>query len=85
MADPNLSEFNTEIHKLQSDRERVNALVPSVTVGPLVLCTDRLKLGLNVELKSWVNLYCKQLNTLYKEKMEGIFEFTDRQVGLGLC
>lgn len=80
MTDPNLSEFKAEIQTFEVDRERVNTIVPYVAVGPLALCTERLKLGLDIELKSWVNLYCKSLNTLYKQKMDEIFEFTDHQV-----
>ena len=79
-ADPNLSEFSMEIQKLEDQRATVNSIEASVNVGPLQLVTDRLKNGLNVEIKSWVTLYCKHLNSLYRDKMEEVFEFTDRQV-----
>ena len=78
--DPHLSEFNTEIHKLQCQQEHIDRIVDSVTVGPLVLVTNKLKLGLNVELKAWITLYCRHLNQLYRDKMEEVFEFTERQV-----
>lgn len=81
-SDPNLSEFNAEIQKLQEQQETIDQIVPVINVGPLELYTEKLKLGLNIEFKAWLTLYCKQLNNLYRDKMDEIFEFTDKQVNL---
>jgi len=82
--DPILSEFCAEVHRLQEFTERVETIIPIVCVGPLELCSSKLKLGLNVEIKAWVTLYCKHLQELYRSKMEEIFEFTDKQVRISL-
>ncbi|KAI0213081.1 Dynein heavy chain 8, axonemal [Lamellibrachia satsuma] len=73
--DPSLSDFRDVIEKFDSLIIEIELLPESVQVGAIVLFTEKLKLGLTEEVKSWKRLYAKQLNAVYKSKMAEIIAF----------
>eukprot|EP00794_Sanderia_malayensis_P018805 gene18805-20701_t len=74
---PNLGEFEAQILLLKGMEATISQEPESYHVGAIALYTERLKLALCTEIKSWIHLYGKNANNKYHTQMETIFEFID--------
>ena len=63
--------------------ETIQDLEPSHRVGPLLLLTEKLKLGLITETKNWKVAYGRHLNEKCAREMDEILEFFDNMTKVG--
>ncbi|PIK45719.1 hypothetical protein BSL78_17425 [Apostichopus japonicus] len=72
---PILSDWKAKILSYQSLEEDIEEIQPWVQVGAIELKTEPIKYALNIETKSWKELFGKTLNKEYCLKMDKITNF----------
>ncbi|XP_044299056.1 dynein axonemal heavy chain 8 isoform X1 [Varanus komodoensis] len=72
---PSLTEIRSEILHYATFEQEIEDLKPTVSVGPIELNTEPMKLALSIEAKAWKMLLCRYLNEEYKKKMQDMISF----------
>ena len=75
--DPKVSDFENKIKSFEKLISEINAYDEYVSVGPIALFTEKLKLGLTNEIQLWKISYGQACNQRYKKEINEIMIFIE--------
>ena len=75
--DPRASEFETKIRSFQNVINEINSYPEYLAVGAIAIMTEKLKMGLAAEIKTWKLFYGNACNQKYKREINEILAFID--------
>lgn len=77
VMEPKVSEFENKIKSFERLIGEINAYDEYVSVGPIALLTEKLKLGLTNEIQLWKTSYGQACNQRYKKEINEIMVFIE--------